>query len=116
MKEFMLIYRGGDPNWQENTSKEDFEASMKRWGEWMGMLTAKEQLVTGGSPLVYSGKNVTKDGVVTDIASSELKELVSGYSIVKVTDIDEATAIAKECPIFQYPGVTVQVREVMAVG
>lgn len=112
MKEFMLIYKGGDPDWMKNTSQEDMAASMERWGAWMGQLQEKDKLVSGGSPLNYSGKRVTQDGVVTDIAASEFKELVSGYSIVKADNFDEAVSIAKECPIFNYPDISVDVREV----
>ena len=99
----------------ENTSKEEMAASMEQWGAWMGMLEQKEQLVSGGSPLSYTGNSISQDGVVTDLSSIELKELVSGYSIIKATDIDEATAIAKECPIFNYPDITVEVRAVMCM-
>lgn len=116
MREFMLIYQGGDPDWAQNASPEEMGAAMERWGAWMGELSAQDKLVTGGSPLHYSGKNISADQLVTDIAASELKELVSGYSIVKATDIDEAVAMAKLCPIFNYPGVRVQVREVQQMG
>ena len=44
MKEFMLIYKGGDPEWMENASQEDMAASMESWRQWMGGLQAKEQL------------------------------------------------------------------------
>ena len=68
-----------------------------------------------GSPLQYSGKRVNQDGVVTDILASEFKELVSGFSIIKANDIVGAISIAKECPIFSYPNITVEVREVMDI-
>ena len=113
MKEYMLIYKGGDPAWMKNTSQEDMAASLERWGEWMGGLAQKDQLVTGGSPLQYAGKTVTKAGIITDIAASELKELVSGYSIIKAENIDEASEIAKHCPIFNTPVSAVEVREIV---
>ena len=115
MNDYMLVYKGGDPKWMENTSKVEMAASMEQWGAWMGMLEQKKQLVSGGSPLSYTGNSISQDGVVTDLSSIELKELVSGYSIIKATDIDEATAIAKECPIFNYPNITVEVRPVMCI-
>ena len=46
MNDFMLIYKGGDPKWMENTSKEEMAASMEKWGAWMGMLEQKQQLVS----------------------------------------------------------------------
>lgn len=82
----------------------------------MGMLQEKEQLVSEGSPLSFTGKNVTQDVVVTDISATEIKELVTGYSIIRASNIDDATAIARECPIFNYPNITVEVREIMQVG
>ncbi len=116
MYDYMLIYKGGDPKWIENTSQEEMAASMQRWEAWMGALAAKEQLVSGGSPLDYSGNSISSDGVVTDLSSAELKELVSGYSIIKADDLEQATKLAKECPIFEYPNITVEVRQVMNVG
>ncbi len=113
MKEFMLIYKGGDPEWMKNASQEEMAASMARWGAWMGALQEKEQLASGGSPLEFSGKRLNRDGVITDISASEFKELVTGFSMVKANDIDEAVSIAKECPIFDHSGITVEVREVM---
>ncbi|EGU60710.1 YCII-related protein, partial [Vibrio nigripulchritudo ATCC 27043] len=59
---------------------------------------------------------VNADGVVTDIAAIEFKELVSGYSIVKAESYDEAVEITKTCPIFNHPGCSVEVREIMQMG
>ncbi|OUS35736.1 hypothetical protein A9R01_06650 ['Osedax' symbiont bacterium Rs2_46_30_T18] len=116
MNEYMLVYQGGDPDWAKNSTPEEMGAAMAQWGAWMGGLQAKEQLVSGGSPLHYSGKNIDSDKVVTDIAASELKELVSGYSIIKAASIDAAVEIAQQCPIFNHAGVKVQVREIQQMG
>ena len=111
MKEFMFIYRSGDSNWMATASAEEKAAVMAKWGAWMGSLGAKGQLVTGGSPLEFGGKRLLKkDGVLTDIAGSELKELVSGYSIIKAESYDQAAAIARECPIFGSPNTSVEIR------
>jgi hypothetical protein len=115
MKEFMFIYRGGDPKWMAQASAAEKGALMAKWGAWMELLGKKGQLVTGGSPLSYDGKRVTRDGVVTDIAASELKELVSGYSIVKASSYDEAVRIGRECPIFLHEGTTLEVRAVASM-
>jgi hypothetical protein len=113
MKEFMFLYRGGDPNWA-NVSAEQKQAVMAKWGAWLGALGAKGQLVTGGSPLEYAGKRLLKkDGVLTDIASAEVKELVSGYSIIKAASYEEAASIARECPIFGQEGATLEIRVVL---
>lgn len=115
MQEYMLIYQGGDPDWHENTSPEEMQASMAQWEEWMTALSEQGKLVSGGNPLHYAGKRVTPEGVVTDIAASEFKELVSGYSIVAAKSTDEAVELAKSCPIMHYPGIIVEVREVLSM-
>jgi hypothetical protein len=111
MKEFMFLYRGGDPAWHE-ASGEEKQAVMAKWGAWMGALGEKGQLVNGGSPLDFAGRKLTKDGVVTDISASEFKELVSGYTIIKAKSYEEAVAIARECPIFHLESAMVEIRAV----
>ena len=115
MQDYMFIYKGGDPQWMARAKPEEMQAVMAKWGEWMERLAKQGRLVTGGSPLAYDGKKVTKAGVVTDISASELKELVSGYSIVKAADYDEAAKMAKDCPIFLHEGTTVEVRAVVTI-
>ncbi|CZF83116.1 YCII-related domain protein [Grimontia celer] len=116
MKEFMFIYQGGDPDWAINATPEQMAELMALWQAWMEKLAASDQLVSGGAPLHYSGKRLDANKMVTDIAAVELKELVSGYSIVRAENIDDAVAIAQFCPIFESPGVTVEVREVVQMG
>ncbi len=112
MKEYMLIYQGGNPENIQSMSKEALGKIMESWGAWMASLQAKDQLVAGGSPLHFGGKRITKDRVVTDIAAMEFKELVSGYSIIKAKDFDHAVGLSLECPIFQSDIKSVEVREV----
>ena len=116
MKEFMLIYKGGDPDWFEKATPEEMGATMKKWESWMGNLQQNEQLVSGDSPLNYGGKRVDNDAVVTDISSPEFKELVSGYSVVMAKDMDAAIEIAKACPVLNNPNAQCEVREVMNMG
>ncbi|MBT0586939.1 YciI family protein [Alteromonas oceanisediminis] len=113
MNDFILLYLGGDPDWAENSSADEMQAAMGEWEAWMNKLSEQGKLVSGGDPLHYAGKRVTADGVTTDIAASELKELVSGYSIIKAATLDEAVDIAKTCPIMNYPDIVVEVREVL---
>jgi hypothetical protein len=116
MKDFMFIYRSGDSNWMATASADEKAAVMARWGAWMGALTAKGQLVTGGSPLEFGGKRLLKkDGVLTDLAAAELKELVSGYSIIKAESYEQAATIARECPIFGSPNTSIEIRIVAAM-
>lgn len=69
--------------------------------------------VTGGHPLAYEGKVVSgKSRTVTDGPFAEAKEVVGGYFMLNVATMDEAVAIARECPGLAY-GVKVEVRPVL---
>ena len=80
---------------------------------WFKKLTERGQVI-GGHPLEAAGKVVSgKNGrVVSDGPFAESKEAVGGYFMLKVNSIDEAVAIAKECPGLAY-GVKVEVRGVL---
>ena len=42
MKQFMLIYKGGDHTWFETATPEEMGATMEKWNVWMGDLQEKE--------------------------------------------------------------------------
>ena len=110
MKEFMFVYKGGDPTWMQTASADEKKAVMAKWADWLGELGKKGQLSNGGAPLEWGGKRLKKDGVVTDIAASELKELVTGYSIIKAESYEQAATIARQCPIFRQENAVVEIR------
>lgn len=51
--------------------------------------------------------------IVVDGPYSEAKELIGGYSVVEVPDLDTALAMAKEWPALVWPGVSVEIRPVV---
>ncbi|WP_087018009.1 YciI family protein [Thaumasiovibrio subtropicus] len=116
MNTYMLIYLGGDPEWHAKTTPEEMAAAMAQWTQWMEVLRSKDQLVDGGVPLEFGGVRVNKEGMVTDIAASEFKELVSGFSLVKAETDEQLMEIIKACPIFNHPEIEVEVRKVMCMG
>ena len=110
MKEFMLIFIGGNGN-QAGLSPDQMQAQMGKWYTWIDDLRKKDIYVEG-RPLEPAGKTVKgKQPVITDGPFAESKELVGGYFIIKASSIDEASTIAKESPGLEIGGV-VQVREV----
>jgi len=113
MEKFMLIFHGGmDPS---TSSPEAMQAQMGKWMAWIDKLNKTEQYVAG-EPLLPGGKLVSgKNGKsITDGPYTEGKEVVGGFFIINAKDLDEATAIAKDCPDYEYGG-SVQVRQVMKI-
>lgn len=114
MSNFLYLFRGGDENFN-SLSQEEKQAHMEVWATWMGGLGAEGRLIDG-LPLNAEGKVVKNKGeVITDGPFIEGAEMVGGYLIVSAKDLDEAVEISKGCPIFDYEGSTVEVREIMSM-
>jgi hypothetical protein len=110
MKDFLLVYRT-DYNKMPKASPEEMQASTKRWMDWIGGIAAQNKLTDRGNRLFPSGKVLKAENVITDGPYTEIKESIVGYSMVKASSIEEATELAKGCPVLKSGG-NVEVREV----
>jgi hypothetical protein len=108
--EYLLLFRGND--WYKGLSPEEMQGVASKWMAWFKRLT-DEGLCLAGQPLEREGKLVSgKNGrVVSDGPFAESKEAIGGYFLLRINTIDEAVAIAKECPGLAY-GIQVEVRQV----
>lgn len=111
MKEFLLLFRGGDGKSLQQ-SPEKWQAHMQKWMQWMGDLSKAEKFV-GAQPLTSTGKTITGNKkAVTDGPFMEGKEMVGGYLICKADNYDQALEIARGCPILEFEDGTVEIREI----
>jgi hypothetical protein len=108
--EYILIFRGTD--WHNGLSPEQMQQVAGQWMAWFNRLTEQGKAIAG-NPLEREGKIVSgKNGrVVADGPFAESKEAIGGYFLLQVKNLDEAVAIAKECPGLAY-GAVVEVRPV----
>jgi len=109
MKEYLFVFRTDFSNMPQRTP-EEAEATTKKWMEWVGSIAAKNKLVDKGNRLSASGK-VIKSSTITNGPYSEIKESIGGYSIVRAESYDEATELAKGCPVLAVGG-NVEIREI----
>src|SRR5213083_1058929 len=106
---YMLLFHGTEL--RKSLSPEEMQRVSEKWMAWFRRLTEQGQAVAG-NPLEREGKIVSgKDRVVSDGPFAESKEAIGGYFLLDVATIDEAIAIAKECPGLPY-GIRVEVRPV----
>jgi hypothetical protein len=107
---YMLIFRGND--WHKGLSPEEMQQVASQWMAWFKGLTAQGKAIAG-NPLEPEGRIVSgKNGrVVADGPFAESKEAIGGYFLLRVDTLDEAVAIARECPGLPH-GVMVEVRPV----
>lgn len=107
---YMLIFRGNE--WHKGLSPEEMQEISGRWMAWFKGLTEQGRAIAG-NPLEPKGKIVSgANGRVVDGPFAESKEAIGGYFLLKVSGMDEAVAIARECPGLPY-GAKVEVRPVM---
>lgn len=106
---FLLIFRSTD--WYKGLSPEQMQQIADNWMAWFNRLKG-EGKCAGGNPLEHEGKIVSgKARVVSDGPFAESKETIGGYFLLTVPSMDEAVAIAQQCPGLPY-GIRVEVRPV----
>ncbi len=108
MKEFALIFRLN----KESNTKPSPEQMQERMN-WLGGIAAQNKLADKGSAFSpVNAKTVKRDNIVEDGPYAEIKEIISGYMILKTETIEEAVELAKANPIFKIGG-NIEVREVI---
>ena len=109
MEKFMYIFQGGMP---QDSSPEQMQENMGKWFAWIDSL-AKSGKYVSGEPLLPGGKLIKGSNKnVTDGPSTEGKEIVGGFFIIKAKDYDEAVALCADYPDYDKGGV-IQLRQVM---
>jgi len=110
VKEFMFLMQGDD---SKDLSPQEMQARMGGYMQWMKKMTDEGRL-KAGQPLEPSGRLLMRDqSVVTDGPFLEPTEIIGGYVIVLAADLDEATELAKGCPLLSH--CDIQVRPVFDV-
>jgi len=108
---YMLLFVGMD--WHKGLSPEQTQKVSEDWMAWFKKLTVEGKAVAG-HPLGFEGKRVSgKNRTVTDGPFAESKEAVGGYFMLDVATMEEAVAIAQQCPGLPF-GAKVEVRPVLS--
>ena len=94
---------------------EQTQALYKRVYEWFQEQGAAGTLADSGAELhPVSTATTVKHGengpVVVDGPFNEAKEIIGGFTILDVKDMDEAIAITRSWPMLDLPGVAVEIR------
>jgi len=108
----MLLFRNAGPETHAHLTSTEKESLTQQWNAWYDGLKTQGK-VEHGRPLGLTGRLVSgpQGQRVTDGPFAEAKEVVGGYFLLTVADIDEATEIAKGCPGLPL-GLVVEVRPV----
>jgi len=103
---YLLLFRSVD--WYKGLPEEKVQEIVTNWMDWYAGLV-KSGVVESGRPLAPEGRVVSAAGAISDGPFAEAKETVGGYFILNAATMDEAVAVARQCPGLPY-GVNVEVR------
>jgi hypothetical protein len=98
----------GAPDGGEKPSPAQMQAMYAKFNEWREKF---DKNLTDPGGRLGAGRLVTAQPV-TDGPLVEVKELVGGYMIVTAANLEEAIAVARECPGLVRPGSGVEVIEI----
>ena len=113
---FLLLFRNAGEEPHRHLTPEQRAALTQQWNDWYAGLAAQGK-VQDARPLALDGRVVTgaRGERVVDGPYAEAKEAVLGFFILNVADLDEATAIAKNCPGLPL-GLSVEVRPILSAS
>ncbi|ACT92016.1 YCII-related protein [Dyadobacter fermentans DSM 18053] len=114
MEEYIVFMRLDLLTKDAQPSPEQMQVYMKQYQDWVGGIAAQNKFA-GGKGLATEGRVVTFNDVVTDGPFVEIKESIAGFIIIKAASLDEATELARGCPILKGEGNSVEVRKISAV-
>ena len=99
MNDFLLLMKGDD---SKQASPDEMQKRMQGYMAWMKKMMSEDRL-KAGQPLEPRGTWLKdKNTVVTDGPYLEPKEIIGGYVILRARDLDEATDLARECPLLDH--------------
>lgn len=109
--EYLFVLVGYD--WHQSMPPAEAQHALDKMMAWVNGLM-NQGIATGAQPLARTGKMVAgKNGaMVADGPFAEAKEVVGGYISVKASSLEEATAIARQCPLLEH-GIKIDVREMV---
>lgn len=113
MRYMLLLYSAEDAGPQPDGP--DFEAEMGKWFAFTNELTEAGAMVAGEAlePCATATSVQVRDGdaITTDGPFAETKEVLGGFYMIDVADLDEARMWAAKVPSAPYG--TVEIRPIM---
>ena len=115
MKEFMALIRKQGDN-LATLSPEEMLRFLNKLMDYIGKLEKDGNLIAA-QPLERKGTIISgRKGALKDGPFVETKEVIAGYYHLLVKDLEEAVALVKENPEFEYgSNVTIEIRPVKTV-
>src|SRR5882672_5295975 len=99
MKRFLLLIRE-DLRRVEQLTQEQMQNEIQIMVKWVEELTKSGNFVQG-DPLETGMRIATSNKVLSDGPFIEAREAITGYTLIKADNIDQAAELAMACPLVQ---------------
>lgn len=106
LKEFMLLFRMQPGNTQPTTVQ--MAVMQQQWSTFIGNIASQAKLVST-SRLGFESNIIDNSQTVSNHVYIANNEALTGNMLIKAASLEEATEIAKSCPVLNMGG-TVEVR------
>lgn len=116
MKEFVLLFRMDITNAEAQPTKKQMETYLQQWMSWINEIADNNQLADGGNHFSPQGRVLKPNNEVIEMPHIADDNSVAGYIIILADNLDEATKIAKKCPILNGQNTSVEIRETATPG
>jgi hypothetical protein len=104
MSDFVLLYQGGSMPETEEEQKRVMDA----WTSWFASIG--DAVKDRGNPFSGAAATIAADGAVSSGGGGS----ASGYTILQADSLDDATALAKGCPVL-LGGASITIYETLEV-
>ncbi|HEY4111153.1 YciI family protein [Puia sp.] len=108
MNNYIILFRERDGR-EGMHPEEEISRHRANWKSWFEEWSSKGR-IAGGSGLTLTGRIIYENGEIVDGIYRIGREIVGGFLLLKAESLDEATAIASSCPIYEFDGYA-EVRE-----
>lgn len=97
-------------------TEKQMKSYMQQWMGWIDEIAGNDQLADGGNHLSRQGRVLKDNHEVVEAPYVADNNSVAGYIIILADNLDEATKIAKKCPILNGQNTSVEIREAATAG
>lgn len=106
---FMMLFRF-QPDFSHRPTEQELATMKEQWGRFIGNIAISEKLISTYQ-LGFEGKVIQSDLSVTDGVQISEGQTLGGNMVVKANSLEEASQMAKDCPILKMGG-TVEIRTI----
>jgi hypothetical protein len=110
MKRFLLLIREDIARLQ-SLSEAEIQNEIAIMTRWVEDLTKSGNFIQG-DPLDTSIRMATQNKVISDGPFIEAREAVTGFTLIKADNIDQAAELAMACPFVQEGKIKIEVRPI----